>query len=69
MTEYIVKKVDKKYNVYRIEGEHEILSKIYEFVYEVETYITLKNGIIKEFILTVKENTEVFSFCDEFDKN
>ena len=21
------------------------------------------------FILTVKENTEVFSFCDEFDKN
>jgi len=58
MTEYIVKKVDKKYNVYRIEGEHEILSKIYEFIYEVETYITLKNGIIKEFIEYELEGNE-----------
>jgi hypothetical protein len=56
MTEYIIKKVGNEYNVYRLDGKHEILEKIYEFLYEVETYITLKNGIIKEFIQYELEN-------------
>ena len=30
-------------------------------------FVFLSNNLI--FIIPVKENTEIFSFCDEFDKN
>ena len=56
MTDYIIKKVGNEYNVYRLDEKHEILEKIYEFLYEVETYIILKNGIIKDFIQYELEN-------------
>ena len=50
MENYIVEKTDTKYNVYRKEGEDIILEKIYDDLIEIETYITLKNGIIEEFV-------------------
>lgn len=46
-------KVVFEYNLYRIfilDGEDEILIKEYNDIRDVETYIILKNGIIKEFI-------------------
>lgn len=49
MTEYIIKH-NSQFDVYRIEGEHEILEKIFDDISEVEVYITLKNGLIKEYI-------------------
>jgi hypothetical protein len=49
MTKYIIKHVSK-FDVYRIDGEHEILEKIFDNISEVETYIILKNGIIIEYI-------------------
>ena len=48
--EYIVKENKTCYDVYLVDGKDEILTKIYESIIEVETYIILKNGIIKEFI-------------------
>ena len=48
MTNYI--KHNSKFDVYRIEGEHVILEKIFDLISEVEAYIILKNGIIIEFI-------------------
>jgi hypothetical protein len=50
MTPYTVKQVDKfRYLVYRNENDDEILEKIYEFLFEIESYIVFKNGYIKEF--------------------
>lgn len=50
MTEYIVSQIKKnEYYIFRIEGEHEILEKIYNELSDIEMYITLKNGYIKEF--------------------
>ena len=57
MTEYNVEKVHKTirnvptiyYSVSRVEEDYEILEKEYDTLEEVEIYIILKEGIIKEY--------------------
>ncbi len=60
-----------KYRSFPNKNKKEILVNILyqvRFVYNLDLEIKIIAYIIdKIFILIVKENTEVFSFCDEFD--
>lgn len=49
MIEYIIEMSVNEYLVFKIEGKHEILVKIFKTIPEIEAYIILKNGIIKKF--------------------
>jgi len=53
MVEYIVDKINYKnyiyYNVSRVEKDWIVVEREFKELFEVEAYITLKNGTIKEY--------------------